>query len=195
MNSLATDIASDIRTAVAQRLARATTSDLIVLAGALCANEDRASSPAPDGRQRFTKIDERGRMVANSAADWVAVYDSAQDLTWTRRVLPCGEVDYASAMKGASGLTLFGLDNWKAPTIQQRLGIVDYTRSDPALDASYFDSKGVSWEWVDSSGTAAFSSGSAWVVNLYCGGSSRALQSGRNFVRGVRAGQPLALGI
>jgi uncharacterized protein DUF1566 len=187
MNAFATDI----RALLTQRLAQASSSDVLALASALCANEDRITRPAMHV-PRFTKIDLHGRNVSYSATDWAAVYDSTHDLTWTRKVLECGEVPWSDAVKAAGNMRLFGKTDWRAPTIQEQLSIIDYTRCDPAIDTTYFDGAH-GWSWTST--PAASPSEYAWMVLLYVGHSGRFHQSDHGFVRAVRAGQPLALGL
>jgi hypothetical protein len=182
MNAFATDI----RALLTQRLAQASATDVLALASALCANEDRIARPATIARPRFTKIDLHGNSVADSATEWVAVYDSQHDLTWTRRVLECGTVPWADAMKAAGNMRLFGMADWRAPTIREQLSIVDYERYEPALDTTYFDGDH-GWSWTST--PAKSPSGYAWLVFLGDGHSYRYLQSYRRFVRAVRAGQ------
>jgi hypothetical protein len=186
MNNLATDI----RTAVIERLARASTADIFAL---LCANEDRISRPSSLIQPRFTKIDSRGQFITDSATDWVAVYDAKEDLTWTRKVFDCGAVNHGDAMKAATSCRLLGMSDWKAPTLPQRLSINDYARFNPALDTTYFDSPG-SYEWT-STPDAEDPSEFAWIVYLFDGDSARSPLSCQYFVRGVRAGQQSALGV
>jgi hypothetical protein len=188
MNAFATDI----RALITQRLAHASAADMLALASAICANEDRITRPSTVVRPRFTKIDLHGQYVADSVTDWVAVYDSAHDLTWTRKVLDCGAVPWADAMKAAGNMRLFGKSDWRAPTIREQLSIVDYERYEPALDTAYFDGDH-GWSWTST--LAKSPSVFAWVVYLGDGYSLRAPQSNHAFVRAVRAGQPLALGL
>jgi hypothetical protein len=99
-------------------------------------------------------------------------------------------VNHADAMRAAGAVKLLGASDWRAPTIQERLSIVDYARIDPALDTDYFDGSSV-WEWTGT--IAAAPSEYAWVVNSDGGLSYRYPQSGRGYVRAVRAGQQLGL--
>lgn len=183
--------AADIRALLADRLARASASDVLALASALCANEDRVGAPTP-GPPRFTKLGAAGRAVPDSATDWVAVYDSRENLTWTRSVLDCGEVDHADALKSARAVRLFGATDWDAPTIQQQLSIIDYERFDPAIDTTYFDGP-TGWCWTKT--LAKSPSECAWFVGLDAGYSGRGHRSVHARVRAVRAGQQLGLGV
>jgi hypothetical protein len=187
--------AKDIRNLIAQRLAVAADDDVIRLVAALCANDpvvENEAAYAVAASSRYTKIDAAGRPVAPSASDWVAVADAQTGLTWTRKVLDCGEVDHADAMKAAGAVRLFGATDWRAPTIQEQLSIIDYERFDPALDTTYFDGP-AGWTWTST--LAKSPSDYAWSVDLTDGVSLRNPQSAHLRVRAVRASQQLVLGV
>lgn len=152
-----------------------------------------ADQPTPMATQpreiaRFWKVAADGRVVPDDAKDWEGVYDASARLIWARKLL-AGAHAWADAQKVAAAATLCGAPA-RAPTIQERLSIVDYSRTEPALNTSFFDpSEKNGWEWTST--PAAAPSGDAWYVCLGYGGSGRNLQSLRNRVRAVRAGQPL----
>ncbi len=141
---------------------------------------------------RFTRLGADGRPTANVEDDWVAVYDSKTNLTWTRRVLDCGAKPWADALKAASQVRLFGKDDWRAPTIEEQLSIIDYTRCDPAVDTSFFGGE-AGWCWTST--PAASPAGYAWGVFLGDGDSGRVSQAGDDLVRAVRSGQQLGLSV
>jgi hypothetical protein len=93
-----------------------------------------------------------------------------------------------SALKACADLELLGSTGWHAPTIQELLSIVDYTRCDPAVDTEYFKGP-YGWTW--SSTAAASPSGVAWLVDLASGGSLRYSRGDLLHVLAVRAGQSL----
>jgi len=139
---------------------------------------------------RFCKVASDGRALPASASDWEGVYDATTGLIWGRRLL-AGERNWKDAVKAAGEATLCGAPA-RAPTIQERLSIVDYQRVEPALDVTFFDPKETSaWEWTST--PAASPSDYAWFVNLSGGYSYRYLQSSAYHVRAVRAGQPIGL--
>jgi hypothetical protein len=120
----------------------------------------------------------------------VAVHDHNTGLIWSAGII--GEADWEGAKKLASGCRLMGKDDWRLPTVQELLGLIDYERYEPAVDPGFFKGPyGYTW----SSTVAKSPSGCAWDVDLSGGGSSRGYRSGRIHVRAVRAGQSLGLGI
>jgi hypothetical protein len=145
------------------------------------------SKTDPASLVRFVKLDAHGRPTNG---DHVAVYDSKTGLTWMADVVPGGERPWAQAMEASAAVTLFGKSDWRAPTIQELLSIVDYERYDPAVDTEYFKGPfGYTW----SSTVAKAPSGYAWFVYLGDGYSYRYNQTYDYHVRAVRADQFLEL--
>jgi hypothetical protein len=139
---------------------------------------------------RFTRYDLHGDVVPSGG---VAVYDAETNLTWTTAPLECGSVPWKDALQACANYRLFGKDDWRAPTVKERISIVDYSKFGPAL-YSEFSAGGASYEWT-STPDAESPSDYAWVVYLHGGSVGRNGQADRNGVRAVRAGQPLSLGI
>jgi hypothetical protein len=140
---------------------------------------------------RFCKVSSDGRALPPSATEWDGVYDATTGLIWGRRLLKGSERDWKASLKAAEESTLCGAPA-RAPTIQERLSIVDYTRVEPALDVTFFDpTEENAWEWTST--PAAAPSGFAWFVHLGGGGAGRFHQGYGNRVRAVRAGQPIGL--
>ena len=187
-------LATDIRKLMLDRIQGATFNDLFSIASYICAN-DPATAPTKawslDEAPRFSKLDLRGNVT--TAADYVAVYDSETNLTWSRKPLECGAVNWKDALTAASNYRLFGKDDWRAPTVKERVSIVDYAQFGPALYPE-FDAGGASWEWT-STVDAESPSDYAWVVYLHGGFVLRGGQTYHGYVRAVRAGQPLSLGL
>lgn len=143
---------------------------------------------AATSAQRFIKLDASGKPTA---VDHVAVHDCRTGLVWSAAPLQGGkELNHAAAMKACADLDLLGHKDWRAPTIEELLSIVDYTRCDPAVDTDYFKGP-YAWTW--SSTIAAAPAGSAWFVSLSGGHSNRLSQTYANHVRAVRSGQQLGL--
>lgn len=181
---------SELQDLVSRHVARAPLERVLALVDSLDATP--AARPVAASGPRYVNLGADGNPVAAGDPDWVAVYDTQTQLTWTRQCLDCGEVTHAKAMAAASAVRLFGHDDWRAPTIQEQLSIIDYTRGDPALDTAHFDGP-ANWCWTST--IAAAPAGYAWYVSLGYGFSNRYYQSFRNHVRAVRAGQSLPLGI
>ena len=183
---------NDLQDLVSRHVARAPTQRLLRLVESLSGEE---AAPAPQMRDeslpRFINLGADGRPAA-AGAYWAAVYDTRTRLTWTRQALACGEVTHETAMAAARDVRLFGHEYWRAPTIQEQLSIIDYTRCDPAVDTAHFDGP-AGWFWTST--LAAAPAGYAWYVDLGTGGSGRGYQGYHFLVRAVRAGQALELGI
>lgn len=186
-------LAHDIRKLLSDRIQSATAADLFAIATSICANDEapprksRALAETP----RFTKIDSRGNLT--DAADWAAIYDLETNLMWTRKPLECGAVSYKDAMAACAKHRLFGKDDWRAPTLKERISIVNYEKFGPALYPE-FDSGGASYEWT-STIDAEDPSDYAWIVSLHNGVVFRNSQTDHSLVRAVRAGQNLSLGL
>lgn len=190
-------LAHDIRKLIADRIQNAPAADLFSIAQSICANDEGALIQGTTARwtslqpaHRFTRYDLHGKVVQSGG---IAVYDAEMNLTWTRAPLECGAVSHKDAMKACAEFRLFGHTDWRAPTIKQRVSINDYAKFGPALYQE-FDAGGASYEWtcdVD----AEDPSGCAWFVLLRYGTVDRSSQSYRYYVRALRAGQPLELGI
>lgn len=181
MNSLRADVRALVARHVARELQQIYSEDQPI--------EPVSPRPAP---VRFTKLSASAARLAEDASNYAAVYDSRTRLTWTRQILSCGEVNHAEAMEAASAVRLFDATDWRAPTIEEQLSIIDYARVDPALDTAYFDGKhGWTWTSTEAKGLSGF----AWGVDLYDGYSCRSHQNGDGFVRAVRAGQQLDFGL
>jgi hypothetical protein len=130
-------------------------------------------------------------LLALDATEWEGVYDRSTDLIWGRSLL-AGTHTYADAIKAAAAATLCGKPA-RLGTIRERLSIVDYDHSEPALDPNYFDTAQKNgWEWTATPYKPS-PSGYAWFVFLGGGHSNWILQGSRLSVRAVRASQSFDL--
>lgn len=138
--------------------------------------------------RRFTRLDASGQPTTG---DHVAVHDRKTGLTWTADAIAGGKYfNHADAMKACATLKLCGQQDWRAPTIEELLSIVDYARGEPAVDSDYFKAP-YGWTW--SSTPAKAPAGYAWGVYLGDGDSDRSGTDYHAHVRAVRAGQQLGL--
>jgi hypothetical protein len=196
MNHTIKTLAADVRKVMLDRIQSASNADLLAIACSLFADDEPpAADPAyaaatAAAKSRFTLYDIHGSVVSSGC---VAVYDAETNLTWTRKPLECGAVPWKDAMTAAANYRLFGKDDWRAPTLKERVSIVDYAKFGPAL-YSEFDAGGASWEWT-STVDAEDPSDYAWFVFLRYGLVGRYGRTDHSGVRAVRAGQPLSLGI
>jgi hypothetical protein len=185
-------LARDIRKLLADRIQNAPAADLFAIATSICANDEPqpVAAAAPAANARFTQYDLHGAVVPSGG---IAVYDAETNLTWTAAPLECGAVPWKDALKACSNHRLFGKEDWRAPTLKERISIVDYSKFGPALYTE-FTAGGASYEWT-STPDAESPSFYAWFVYLLFGYVFRYYQTDRYSVRAVRAGQPLELGI
>ena len=77
---------------------------------------------------------------------------------------------------------------WRMPTVKELEGVVDYGRTSPSIDPSYFPNT-PSWRAWSSSPLALGTSYYAWSVNFSFGDASAGPPTFINFVRLVRVGQ------
>jgi hypothetical protein len=128
--------------------------------------------------ERFTKLDDG------------CVLDHTTGLIWSP-TLDCGKVKHGAAEKQIAKLNadkLGGRSDWRLPHVRELHGLVDFERTDPAIDKDAFPDTKSDWYW---SGTPfAGDSSCAWGVNFGGGGASWYHRSGDGFVRAVRG--PLA---
>lgn len=194
MNHTIKALAADVRKTILDRIQGASNADLFAIAGSMFANDElRYGEPfaVVTHLPRFTKLDLRG--YPTTASDYVAVYDRETNLTFTRRPLECGAVNHKDAMTACANYRLFGREDWRAPTVKERVSINDYAKFGPAIYQE-FDAGGATYEWtseVDAESPSVY----AWNVHLRNGLVSRRDQTAHFFVRAVRAGQPLELGL
>jgi hypothetical protein len=149
----------------------------------------KAVSPvAKEDRKRYVKLGEDGKPTTGAH---VAVFDRKTGLTWSADIVGAKDgQNWEKSMAAAKACRLMGHEDWRAPTIEELLSIIDYTKCDPAVDSAHFRLQ-FGWEWTST--VAAAPSGCAWFVNLYNGYSSRNGQDYGLHVRAVRAGQSIDL--
>ncbi len=138
--------------------------------------------PAGITEPRFANLDENGTPTIGKH---VAVRDARTGLEWSADII--GEANWADAKKLVSGCRLLGMSDWRLPTVQELLGLIDYSRCDPAVDPAHFIGER-GWTW-SSTPYAGNPSGGAWCVGLRSGDSGWCGQGFHDRVRAVRASQ------
>ena len=135
---------------------------------------------------RFIKIGGAGEHLALDAAEWVAVLDTKQGLTFT--VAETREMTHAKAVKKVAALDVAGCKDWRLPTVEELFLLADRSRSSPAIDTTFFPDCKSDWYW---SGTLYAPSPGvcAWLVGFGNGNASWDDRSSVGFVRACRAGQ------
>jgi len=133
---------------------------------------------------RFVKLSAAGKELAASAKTWAQVLDRKTDLIWTANTVG-PRAQFADAKKLAENCGVGDHTDWRLPTIEELLSLVDYTRCKPAIDTAFFRCES-SWYW-SSTPDAESPSVYAWYVYFNYGGSYVYLRSGTAFVRAVRS--------
>ena len=80
-------------------------------------------------------VSREAQYVANNDG----VHDTRTDLTWQREAPPVN-VTWLEALASCEALTLTGYTTWRLPSLKELLGLVDPTRTDPAVDLRAFPS-------------------------------------------------------
>ena len=127
----------------------------------------------------------RGESTARSFTDNGdgTVTDDRTDLMWQKDDAVWVQ-DWSAALGYCEGLTLADHSDWRLPDVKELRSLVDFTRSDPALDTTYFPSALPSYYW--SSSTYTNSPQHAWYVNFQRGNSLVYDKVNTFFVRCVR---------
>ena len=112
------------------------------------------------------------------------VIDAATGLMWSKETNAIGK-NWAEAKQAAADLRLGGFSDWRLPTRQELLTLVDDTRSDPAIDTDKFECES-SWYWT-STPLASSPSDCAWGVGFDLGGANCGRRNGDGRVRAVRS--------
>jgi hypothetical protein len=135
---------------------------------------------------RFIKIGAAGEQLAQDAAEWVAVLDTKQGLTFT--VAETREMTHAKAVTHVAALDTAGFKDWRLPTVEELFLLADRSRNSPAIDIAFFPNCKSDWYWT---GTlyAPSPGGYAWFVYFSYGVALCLSQDGGGFVRACRAGQ------
>lgn len=108
------------------------------------------------------------------------VTDITTDLMWQKETGK--KCDWEEANSYCEELRLAGHKDWRLPTIQELQGIVDYSRSSPAINPIFHIENSHYW----SSTTIANDSYDAWNVNFNYGHVGYGYKSGYRYVRAVR---------
>lgn len=97
-----------------------------------------------------------------------------------------GRCDTEKFVQDVNASNLCGHNDWRMPSRRELQSIVDYGRSNPAIDPDYFPNTTSSYVW---SGSPIGGTSSAWGAYFYDGRVSNGNRANNNFVRLVRGGQ------
>lgn len=118
------------------------------------------------------------------------VTDTKTGLTWIKDPTSIpgfkNELVWKDAVKACEELDFAGHKDWRLPTREELLTIVDLTRYSPAID-QIFTNAHSSWYWTRT--PCAFSVGSAWYVGFSIGGVGLDVEGNYNYVWPVRSSQ------
>ena len=165
-----TSFDSAARAAIRARLDEARRREALAIVSELC---DGGIALGSGATKRFT-------------VDGDTVRDARTGLIWSRATLSGGRRNWKDAQTAAAACTLGGFSDWRLPTVQELLSIVDYERTEPAIDPMFECED--SWYWT-STPLASSPSDCAWLVDFSDGHSNWGGQDYEGFVRAVRPGQ------
>ncbi|MCX5904108.1 MAG: DUF1566 domain-containing protein [Proteobacteria bacterium] len=117
------------------------------------------------------------------------ISDTSTGLMWQKATAPGGTYTWEHALTYCENLTLpaGGYSDWRLPNRNELQSIVDYSRSGPAINTTYFP--GTEWSYYWSSTTDAYTGYSAWYVQFDYGYVDYYSKSYNYYVRAVRGGQ------
>jgi hypothetical protein len=121
-----------------------------------------------------------------ASAEITMIKDSSTNLLWedTPHVKEA-KITQPRAKSYCSELSLGGFRDWRLPTIQELLTIVDYRRTSPALLKAFNYVDEESFYWTQT--VVADESDAFWGVNFKRGASSKASEYYDRYVRCVRS--------
>jgi Protein of unknown function (DUF1566) len=141
---------------------------------------------APAAVARFIKLGADGAELPADATAAVAIKDTKSGLTWSLEETK--RMTWDEAQAHCASLTLLGVTDWRLPTCDELLTLVDRSRVSPAIDVAYFPGCKNSWYW-SATPYASSPGDSAWVVDFSGGGAGWGVQDDGYYVRAVRASQ------
>jgi hypothetical protein len=118
------------------------------------------------------------------------VTDTSTGLMWQKETTPEDRKNWEEALSYCENLTLGGHTDWRLPTIKELCSLVDYTRSKPAINTTYFPDTVASFYW--SSTTDASHPNWAWVVHFWSAVDYEYDKGNNSYVRCVRGGQSVS---
>jgi hypothetical protein len=151
----------------------------------LHAKSDATGTAASDVRAAQVRDDELIKVFDGDKL--IMVTDAVRRLTWDVAKFGNRRMTHAEALDACAELCTGGYSDWRLPTIQELLSLVDYSRHSPAIATEYFPDCKSDWYW--SATSYGPESGCAWVVSFDQGYSGLDDRCSANYVRAVRASQ------
>ena len=186
-------LSNELRALLSRRIETARPHEISSIVGTLCAFEEGEPQ-----QEELAFVHPKAHVEGSAASAAIfgkrfveisvgEVLDKTTGLIWTRDNVGDEELDWADAKKACAKLELGGR-SWRLPTVQELLTLVNYERTEPAIDVEAFPSCKSACYWT-STPYASSPSGYAWCVNFDDGGSGWLDQGSEFFVRAVRASQ------
>ena len=116
-------------------------------------------------------------------SDQNVVLDNNTGLMW-QQTIPTDEYKWYDAISYCDDLSYAGYNDWRLPTPQELLTIVDNSKYSPAIDTTYFPDTPSSYFW--SSSTYVYITDYAWIVGFLSGAVSDNNKPNSSYVRCVR---------
>ena len=158
----------------------------------------------------FSKLNANGEFLPASASSWSCVKDNVTGLIWEVKTDDGGihdkdntyhwggkthlgsgfgtyYNDWDTLVDGSNAEQLCGLSGWRVPTAEELQSIVNYGRTNPAIDTNYFPNTPGTYFW--SASPVAYYSYGAWGVSFDYGHAYYGTRCSRLQVRLVRSGQ------
>lgn len=121
----------------------------------------------------FTKLDNDGNALANSAATWACIRDNVTGKLWEAKTAgnQTATDTWANAQTYAAGIgTLCGVSGWRLPTPQELMGLLDNSLvggAAAAIDSDFFPDQQRATYW--SANASVGSPTEAWAVSFEYG--------------------------
>jgi Protein of unknown function (DUF1566) len=165
----------------------------------------------------YTKLDNNGIALPNSAITWAMVKDNVTGLIWENKTDDggihdkdntytwcdtnsetnggnpgvCGgggtPTDTEAFIQALNAAKYGGYSNWRVPTVKELRSIVDFSQTNPSIDTTFFPGTVSSDYW--SSSTYAFYRDLAWIVQFNDDQFGYENKSHSYYVRAVRGEQ------
>ena len=150
----------------------------------------------------YTKLDENGIELSDSATEWVMVRDNVTGLIWEVKTDDGSIHDKDDAYRWQDGHDIFistlnsqnfgGHNDWRMPNLKELFLILDNSKpTPPTINTDYFPNTYPFFYW--SSTDLVINPDQAWLISFYHGGVQSYLKSfgptGDSYMRAVRPGQ------
>jgi hypothetical protein len=171
-----TSLSNELRGVIENRLRSASPREILAIASTLCADEPRGTDGASTAQ------------AESSTRFWVdgdTVQDKTTGLMWTRKNVGSKRFTWPDAKAACAAAREGGYDDWRLPIIRELLSLVDYSRTEPAIDPAFECES--AWYW-SATPYSSSPSGCAWGVGFNGGSSLCSYQVSDNYVRAVRSG-------